>query len=289
MKSMTAYASTTQTYDWGTVSCDIRSVNHRYLDIQLRLPDALRALEPLIRDAIKSTVSRGKVDAMVKIESHEKAFDWEVDTQKLHRLHHAVETIQTVFPNASLLNPLDILMLPGIQQATPPLAVESKAVTQHILDSVTLSLEQLNTHRHREGSALKRLLEEKLHQMATEVALVEEHFPMILQKQTEVLKKRIEEIQGDLEESRLTQEIVYLSQKADITEEIDRLKTHLIEVQRLLNEETVLGRRLDFLMQELNREANTLGAKSIHSLLSKASVELKVLIEQMREQIQNIE
>lgn len=288
MKSMTAFARTETQYDWGSVRWELRSVNQRYLEIFLKLSEHYKTIEMPARDLIKKQLSRGKVEGALFVELNEGSNSFQVDEALLEQLTEAVGKVQMRLPEATQINPLEILQWPGVLTGGDE-KLSFQTLESAILDGLHQTLEQLNTAREREGEALATILHEKINHLYREVAAVKKIYPEALKHHTDTLKQRIQELSGQLEEHRFHQEVAILAQKADITEEIERLETHLKEVERLLSQNGSIGRRLDFLMQELNREANTLGSKAIDSRLAKASVECKVLIEQMREQIQNIE
>ncbi|WP_024852080.1 YicC/YloC family endoribonuclease [Hydrogenovibrio kuenenii] len=289
MKSMTAFARIEQQYDWGKISWELRSVNQRYLEIYLKMAENLKTVEMPARELIKKSVGRGKLEGSLQVTLNEAAESFHVDINLVNQLVKSIESVQQSLPEATQVNPLDILKWPGILQ-TQQNSLSPEALNTAILDCLQQALDQLNEARTREGKALATILSEKTEQMHQEIEKVKTIYPQALQHHTEALKQRIAELAGQVDDHRFHQEVAIIAQKADIAEEIERLETHLTEVSRLLSAKNgVVGRRLDFLMQELNREANTLGSKAIDPQLTQASVECKVLIEQMREQIQNIE
>lgn len=286
MNSMTAYAQLERTYSWGTAKWEIRSVNHRYLELHLKWPDELKSEEDRARRLIKQHLGRGKVELTLSIAQHAQTTHLRVDPAQLQALTEAINQIQTALPEATHINPVDMLKWPGLLQTSDPL---QPTLTEDLLEALDLTLVELDQARAREGEALKNTIRQRtqtLRQLA-------EHLLTQLPQKTEHhlarMQQRAQQLSDSLEPIRLQQEIALLAQKIDVTEELDRLMTHLQEVERLLDYQDVVGRRLDFLMQELNREANTLGSKAFDTELSQTSVEMKVLIEQMREQIQNIE
>lgn len=289
MRSMTAFARVEQLFDWGTISWQLRSVNQRYLETHLKLPDALKHLEMDCREEIKHALSRGKVEGVLNVETKASEQGFELDQSLLSNLGQAVSQIQMTLPEATHVNPLELLNWPGLVKSDSAIQVEPDQLAQNILESLNQALNKLDEARQREGDALANIIADKIAQMHEHVNQVKTRFPDIMQKQTDHLKQRIIDLAEQVDEQRFLQEVAMITQKADISEELDRLVTHLNEVSRLIQTNDVVGRRLDFLMQELNREANTLGSKSIHAFLSQTSVELKVLIEQIREQVQNIE
>ena len=287
VKSMTAFARSEEKVSWGAVEIELRSVNHRFLEMNLKLPEELRVLEMAIRERIKKVLKRGKVDVVIRLhmnsdEQSQISFDKELATQLANTLHE----IDKLIYNAAPVNAVDILSWPGVQssQKIDPEALEN--LLMPLLDKV---LQQLIESKKREGDALQQMIEERIEQMRELIVQVRSNMPDILLTQRQRLEERLKTLKAEMDNDRLEQEMVYIAQKADVAEEIDRLDTHLDEINRVMSGEETIGRRLDFLMQELNREANTLGSKSIANVTTQASVDLKVLIEQMREQIQNIE
>ncbi|MDX1795546.1 MAG: YicC/YloC family endoribonuclease [Hydrogenovibrio sp.] len=288
MNSMTAFARTETLFDWGKVTWELRTVNQRYLETYLRIPDAYKFIEMDARQVIKKALSRGKVEGGLMIELQGDAEAFRLNEPLVENLTHAIEAIQQRLPEATQVNPVDILKWPGVLQ-NQDFGLDEETLSDELLSALQKTLAHLNTSRQREGAALTLVIRDKLAQMTRHIDLLKQRFPELLAKQNQVLRQRIEDLAQQVDEQRFLQELAILAQKADITEELERLETHIAEVARLIETDEVVGRRLDFLMQELNREANTLGSKSIDTLLSQTSVELKVLIEQIREQVQNIE
>jgi uncharacterized protein (TIGR00255 family) len=287
-RSMTGFSRREAKLPWGTVVWEIRSVNHRYLEPGFRLPEDFRELEPLLREAMRKALQRGKVDTILTIQWEQEAeAELGININRVAQLTKAAEQINGLLGNsAALVNALDILKWPGVIQKQE---LDREAMLATILALFHSALESLIEHRTREGKELEQLILQRLDAVSAQVAMVRARLPEILQTQRDKLHIKLAVLQVDLDPERLEQEIVLLAQKADVDEELDRLDTHVIEVKRSLKQTDSLGRRLDFLMQELNREANTLSSKSIVSDTTQAAVELKVLIEQMREQVQNIE
>lgn len=288
MKSMTAFARTETVFDWGKVTWELRTVNQRYLETYLKLPEAYNFIEMDARQVIKKALSRGKLEGGLMIELQGNSQDFSLNEPLIHNLTHAIEAIQQRLPEATQVNPIDLLKWPGVMQ-NKDLGIDQQTLTDELLSALQKTLSHLNTNRQREGGALTLVIRDKLSQMQQHIDLLKQRFPELLAKQNQTLRQRIEDLAQQVDEQRFLQELAILAQKADVTEELERLETHITEVARLIETDEVVGRRLDFLMQELNREANTLGSKSIDTLLSQTSVELKVLIEQIREQVQNIE
>ncbi|NCF17291.1 MAG: YicC family protein [Haliea sp.] len=285
--SMTAFARESLNTDQGTLTVELRSVNHRYLDCSFKLPDVLRPLEPRLREQIGAALARGKVDCLIRVQSHPgRSGDWQVDTGQLERLLVAAGDIEARLDNSRPLSPLEVLQFPGICSSED----HSEEVLQKAAAELfKRSLADLKAARLREGEKLAQLVMDRLQQVDREVETTRGAMPELMQQQRDRVIARIEELQVEVDQGRLEQELVYMSQKADVDEELDRLEAHVGEVRRTLGKGGPCGRRLDFLMQELNREANTLSSKSTASSTTQSAVELKVLIEQMREQIQNIE
>jgi uncharacterized protein (TIGR00255 family) len=287
INSMTGYASRSQDYDYGQLNLELRSVNHRYLEVQLRIPDELRSLEPGLREAIGAKIVRGKVDCRLgftPIPSAAKGLP--LNQGVLQQLVKYNEAIKSQLPGSAGLSVSNILNFPGIFDQDSPPVEQISADALHLLDE---ALAELGHTRTREGDKLKALLSERVARMQTLAEEVGPHIPKLVAAFQEKLATRIREAMGNAEDDRLRQEVVLFASKIDVDEELSRLKAHLTEVNRVLGKGGSAGKRLDFLMQELNREANTLGAKSVSTEVSRISVEMKVLIEQMREQIQNIE
>ena len=287
IKSMTAFARCQNTATFGTLTWEVRSVNHRYLDIHMRLPDDLRGMEGRYRELLNAGLSRGKLECNLVFKTETVAEGGvEVNEVFAKSMIHACEKLNATLHQSSVINVVDILKWPGVvKQATldmKPVAEASEALLRQALD-------ELVSNRVREGGRLKDLIVQRCDAMDGIVAQVREQMPEIRDNHRQKILSRFEELKVELDRERLEQELVYLAQKMDIDEELDRLDAHVEELRDVLNRDEAVGRRLDFLMQELNREANTLGSKSADIRMTQASVELKVLIEQMREQIQNIE
>jgi len=285
---MTGFARREAKLPWGTAVWEIRSVNHRYLEPSFRLPEDFRELEPSLRDAMRKSLQRGKVEASLSIQ-WEQGGDSELglNLDKISQLARAAEQINNQLGAAAApVNALEILRWPGVIQKQE---LDREALQADVLKLFASALEGLIEHREREGAELEQLIIQRLDGVSAQVVDVRARLPEILANQREKLQTKLAALQVELDPERLEQEVVLLAQKADVDEELDRLDTHVAEVKRSLKQTDSLGRRLDFLMQELNREANTLSSKAIVSDTTQAAVELKVLIEQMREQVQNIE
>lgn len=287
MHSMTAFARSTIQTHWGELCWEIRSVNHRYLEQNLRLPEELRGLEPRVRERINHRLRRGKCDAVLRFQAQgDGGQELSLDLNLARQLVRAAEQLAELSEDGRGLSTAQLLQWPGILQA-PPLDAES--LSEEVIQLLDTALTQLLAHRAREGEQIAALIERRCVDVLAEVDQVRAILPDILQAQRERLLARLEEARQKLDAERLEQEMLLLAQKMDVAEELERLETHVKEVRQTIANPGTIGRRLDFLMQEMNREANTLGSKSIHEATTLASVNLKVLIEQMREQIQNVE
>jgi len=284
---MTAFAGNETEIGDLTISCELRSVNHRYCDISLRLPDRLRFVEADLRSAIAAKINRGKVECSLSYKKQAKnGQGFIINTDAVATLLAATHTIEQQMMGPLSFSALDVLAFPGIQQEPD---IDKEQLNLGIATLVDRTLAQLLEAREREGAQLKLLIEERCAKMLIFVVSAGKRMPEVLLLIRNKLNDRIAELVAQPDFDRLEQELVLLAQKLDITEELDRLETHITEVLRVLKQKDPVGRRLDFLMQELNREANTLGSKSTDKEMTKIAIELKVLIEQMREQIQNIE
>jgi uncharacterized protein (TIGR00255 family) len=284
---MTAFAVNETEIGDLTISCELRSVNHRYCDVTLRLPDRLRFVEAELRSAIAAKINRGKVECSLNYKKQAKnGQNFVINADAVATLLAATNTIERQMLGPLSFSALDVLAFPGIQQEPD---IDKEQLSLGISALVDQTLAQLVEAREREGAQLKLLIEERCAKMLIFVVSAGKRMPEVLLLIRNKLKDKIAELVAQPDFDRLEQELVLLAQKLDITEELDRLETHIAEVLRVLNQKDPVGRRLDFLMQELNREANTLGSKSTDKEMTKIAIELKVLIEQMREQIQNIE
>jgi len=287
IRSMTAFARQESAESWGILTLELRSVNHRYLDVSLRLPEEIRVIETRLREGIQKGLSRGKVDCTVRYQPQQmSADDIQLDDKLIQTLAMASSQIDKHFQQTRPVSPLEVMRWPGVLQ-TPE--VEAEVLHKATLSLLDFALKELVQGREGEGEKLKQIIEQRCIGISEIVKQVTTLIPEIKQSWRDRLIARLEEVKGELDEVRLEQELAYMAQKIDVDEEIDRLNTHVEEVKRVLQQTKPVGRRLDFLMQELNREANTLGSKSTDARTGTASVDLKVLIEQMREQVQNIE
>lgn len=285
--SMTGYATHTATVGKVLVTIDLRSVNQRYLEIGFRLPDELRVQEPAIREAIVQRLSRGKVECRIsQMALPEAAQNIGLNGTILESLARWQEDVRRRFPDAAPLSVADILRWNGVLATGEAGAADA---TRELLEALGAALDDLAASRQREGEKLQRHIVERLDRAETLIAEAAALLPGVLSAYQEKLAARLKEALGEPANERLAQEFALFAQKIDVDEELSRFTAHIKEVRRTLDKGGAIGKRLDFLMQELNREANTLGSKSVSPETTRISVELKVLIEQMREQIQNIE
>ena len=287
IRSMTGFARAAASHDTFELVCELRTVNHRYLDVQFRLADELRALETPLKTRIGRKVRRGKVDCTVLMRRQSGgAKATAIDTDAVAALKHACDEVSSAFPHLTAPSPLDILRWPGVVAES---ALDSDSLGATVTALVDEALEALDGMRASEGERLGELVRERVGAIATIAKDVRARRPDIVAAATERMRERIGALASDADPARLATEIALLAQKLDVDEELDRLESHIKEINATLARAEPIGRRLDFLMQELNREANTLASKSADGVTTNHAVELKVLIEQMREQIQNIE
>ncbi len=287
IRSMTAFGRHGVQQDWGSLHWELRSVNHRYLEVSTRLPEDFRSLEMPIRTLVGKKLGRGKVECNLRFKSAEgQNTEFTLNTELAKKVSQASREIDSLLYNPAPINSVEILRWPGVMQSAE---MDMDVLQQQAMSLLEMAIDELVETRLREGERLKTMLEQRLTSMQSIVSDTRKRLPDILQRMREKLTARLSELKAELDADRLEQEMVMLAQKMDVDEELERLGAHIDEVQRVLGEKKPVGRRLDFLMQELHREANTLGSKSVDTETTRASVDLKVLIEQMREQVQNIE
>ncbi len=285
--SMTGFARIETQHPWGQLICEIRSVNHRYLEPSLRMPDGLRRLEAPLRETLRRGLSRGKVDANLFLKLEEGLTNaMAFNPQAAQKLIEMAQQINPMLAQPAPFSALDVLRWPGVLQTQE---LDQAAVDKAVFEIFGQAMQSLTANRQREGDELGQCIEQRLQAIAGLVVQLRERLPQLQEVQHSKLKTRLATLGVEVDQERLAQELVYLAQKSDVAEELDRLEAHLLEVRHTLKQREPVGRRLDFLMQELNREANTLSSKSTASETSQIAVDLKVLIEQMREQVQNIE
>ncbi|MCB1985691.1 MAG: YicC family protein [Burkholderiales bacterium] len=285
--SMTGYAARTQTTAHGTLNLELRAVNNRYLDILLRLPDDFRPLEPVIREQITQQLNRGKIECRLSFTPLASTDNpQQLNTGLLQKLQDLDRSVKSTLPEAQSLSVADILNWPGmLGSSNVPIA----GLHETIMTLLQQTLQEFQAARAREGEKLKAILLERAAQMRQQLSITSPRIPNLIAAFEEKLRTRLQEALDNSDDDRIRQEITFFAAKIDIDEELSRLNTHLDEVERILNTGGAVGKRLDFLMQELNREANTVGSKSADIEISKIAMAMKVLIEQMREQVQNIE
>jgi len=285
--SMTGYAATAREYAWGTLSIELRSVNHRYLDIQFRVPDELRTMEPQLRETLAARMTRGKVDCRIALAAASGPQRLpELNAALLQQLVALDGQVRLALPGAASMRVADILRWPGmLGTEEQPLEVVKAACRELALTA----LEEFLAARGREGEKLKMLLLERAAAMEACLAEVLPRMPQVLAAFREKLAARLKEAMVNGDDERIRQEITLFANRIDVDEELSRLAAHIAELRSILGAGGAVGKRLDFLMQELNREANTLGSKSVDLAVTRAAMDLKLLIEQMREQIQNVE
>ena len=286
-KSMTAFARCAAQTPLGDLTWELRSVNHRFREVAMRLPEEFRFQEGAFRDAIAAAVSRGRVDGWLRYSPPTAASaEPQIDTGLIGQLAAWAQSVRSILPEAQPLRVGEILKWPGVMSVP---VVDEQALASEAGNLLQKALAQLSDSREREGGALAQMLQERVRAASDAISILEDLLPEIGAVYRERLEQRLLEMAVQVDPERLEQEVVLLLAKSEVSEEVDRLKMHLQEVEQTLGQNEPIGRRLDFLMQELNREANTLGSKSGHPEQTNASVNLKVLIEQMREQVQNIE
>lgn len=284
--SMTSFARREKETEFGNLRWELRSVNHRYLDVNLRMPEELRVLESKVRERVAKSLSRGKIECGLRFTPLETNRDFAIDHEAVKRLGNAVREASSHISDPAPINMLDVLRWPGVMQVEEPDRGPLYEAAMALLDE---ALNDMVENRGREGDKLKAVIEQRCATIDSLVEKVNERLPSLREALRQKLEDRMGELKEQLEPGRLEQELALLAQKMDVDEEVDRLTAHVQEVRHVLGRDEPVGRRLDFLMQELNREANTLASKSIDAEVTKVSVDLKVLIEQIREQVQNIE
>lgn len=284
IRSMTAYASAEVATPTGTLTCELRAVNHRYLELGPRLPDEMRSFESALRERMAARLSRGKVDVIVR-RGESRGESLQVDNAMVGRLSELALDMEARFPRMRI-EFTELLRFPGVLQHAE---MDQDAQQALLLDVLDRALDALTATREREGAKLADMLRERLDAIERIVADVRGWMPEIRVALRARLESRLADLKQPVDPGRLEQELVLQITRSDVDEELDRLSTHISETRRVLGLKEPVGRRLDFLMQEFNREANTLGSKSVDARTTNAAVELKVLIEQMREQVQNIE
>ena len=284
--SMTGYAAVTTEHAWGSLGIELRTVNHRYLEVTWRGPEDLRQLEAAMREAIAARLSRGKVECRVNLVLRDHASSSPPNAELLQQLADWQQAVQALHPQARALSVAELLQWPGMFRREQ---VAGEQLAQQCLQQLGQALQELGDSRSREGSKLRTFMLERADFIDATRREVAPRIPALVQQYQDRLTQRLREALGEDEQERLRQEVLLYAAKIDVEEELTRLGAHVTEVRRVLERGGNVGKRLDFLMQELNREANTLGSKSVASSTSATALELKVAIEQMREQVQNLE
>ena len=285
--SMTGFASQEYNTTSGILLLELRSVNHRYLELLIKPDDNMRNFESTIRELIQAKLGRGKVDCRLSLVRNNSLQAAPVlNHSVLQQIAENAKTAAQYFPHTQPMNMLEILRMPGVLQTEP---LDSEALESDLKIALNVTLDDLIAAKAREGEKLKAIILDRLAQIFQHVTKVKPMMPALVQQYQQKLSTKLAEAHASNDDERIRQEMVLFAQRIDVDEELSRLSTHIDEVKRILNAGAAAGKRLDFLMQEMNREANTLGAKSVAIETSQISMELKVLIEQMREQIQNIE
>lgn len=286
IRSMTAFARQEVKRPWGTAAWELRSVNQRYLETYIRLPEQLRSLEPVIRERLRQRLTRGKVECNLRFDLSSNAQSGLNMNEDLAKQLVAAANWVKNYSHEGEINPLEILRWPGVMSAQEQ---DLDTISEELLAALDDTITAFIDAREREGAALKTLIEQRLDGVTEEVRKVRAQMPDILLWQRERLQSKLDDAQIQVDPNRLEQELILLAQRIDVAEELDRLDAHVKETHNILKKKEAVGRRLDFMMQEFNRESNTLASKSINADITNSAIELKVLIEQMREQIQNIE
>ncbi|WP_026971199.1 YicC/YloC family endoribonuclease [Aliagarivorans marinus] len=283
--SMTGYARRQYKAEWGTATWEIRSVNQRYLESYWRMPEQFRSLEPVLRERIRKALQRGKVECNLRFEADQtNRSDLQLNEALAEQIINSAKWVQE--HAGGQINPVDVLRWPGVMEAPEQ---DADAMSKELLGEWQATLEDFIASRASEGQKMAELIEARLQAITEQVSFVRGEMPAVMQWQRDRLENRLAEIKDEMDPQRIEQEMIMTAQKVDVAEELDRLDAHVAETRKILKKGGACGRRLDFMMQEFNREANTLASKSINAEITQAAVELKVLIEQMREQIQNIE
>ena len=285
ISSMTGFAKTAETADFGTLDWEVRSVNHRYLEVFARLPDPFRSFEAAVRALIQKYVKRGKIDVVLQFTPNAMQASFDIDQLVLAQLNAAILQVKSILPEATV-NALDVLRWNQVMKSTSVSMDNAETVLLALLEK---TLKQFVIARQREGQSLRAVLLAICAQMEVQADKISQRLPEVMVHERKRITDKFAELAMTVDADRLEQEMVWIMQKADIAEELQRLQVHITEVRRVLMEDSVVGRRLDFLMQELNREVNTMASKSLDSETTQATVEMKVQIEQLREQVQNLE
>ena len=283
--SMTGFASSESRFPGGLLLIELRAVNHRYLELNVKIDDSLRQYEAQIREQLQTRLGRGKVECRMSLKSDSAATNLALNPAMVAQIAQTLNELQQYFPLAQPVNLVDVFKLPGVLQSE---ALDADALAQSVQSGLSIAIDELIAARQREGEKLKQVLLDRLQGVREQISIVKPLLPALVSQYQEKLTTKLREaMQAD--DDRVRQEIVLYAQRIDVDEELARLNSHITEMDRILGAGGAVGKKLDFLMQEMNREANTLGSKSVAIETTQVSMQLKVLIEQMREQIQNIE
>ena len=287
LHSMTGFARESVETALGTLSWEIRAVNHRYLDVQFKLPEDLRPKEQAFRQQASATLGRGKIECGLYFRrAVDQQAEMQIDSELVELLGNRISELSSKLPATAAINPVEILRWPGVMKQPE---IDAEPLFSEAQDLLDTALRAINVMRQSEGQRIEEMLESRCAEIEDIAKSVRKRMPEVLAASRAKQKERIEKLDVEADPARLEVELALIAQKIDVDEELDRLESHLVEIRDAIAGEKAVGRRLDFLMQELNREANTLGSKSADTETTKAAVDLKVLIEQMREQIQNVE
>lgn len=284
--SMTAFSRIDVNSEFGSLSFELKSVNHRFIEINFKIPELFKKLELQMRDLLKEALVRGKVECSIIINENTVLSETKIDQAQLEKYLDLMQKVKSKVGEPDKISITDVLNLPGVLIQKP---VESSGLEKFCLEGFKETIKRLKEFREIEGKKLKKDITEKIKFIEVHLENLEKELPRLLDLNRKRLEKRISDLAVQIDRDRLDQEMVLLTNRSDIDEEIVRLRSHSSEVMRLLDTDNAIGRKLDFLMQEMNREANTIGSKSLSEFTSKVAIELKVLIEQIREQVQNIE
>ena len=283
---MTAFSRIDVNSEFGSLIFELKSVNHRFIEINFKIPELFKKLELQMRDLLKEALVRGKVECSIIINENTVLSETKIDQAQLENYLDLMQKVKSKIGEPDKISITDVLNLPGVLNQKP---VESSGLEKFCLEGFKENIKKLKEFREIEGKKLKKDITEKIKFIEVHLESLEKELPRLLDLNRKRLEKRISDLAVQIDRDRLDQEMVLLANRSDIDEEIVRLRSHSSEVIRLLNTDNAIGRKLDFLMQEMNREANTIGSKSLSEFTSKVAIELKVLIEQIREQVQNIE
>ena len=284
--SMTAFSRIDVNSEFGSLIFELKSVNHRFIEINFKIPELFKKLELQMRDLLKEALVRGKVECSIIINENTVLSETKIDQAQLENYLDLIQKVKSKVGEPDKISITDVLNLPGVLNQKP---VESSGLEKSCLEGFKETIKKLKEFREIEGKKLKKDITEKIKFIEVHLESLEKELPRLLDLNRKRLEKRISDLAVQIDRDRLDQEMVLLANRSDIDEEIVRLRSHSSEVIRLLDTDNAIGRKLDFLMQEMNREANTIGSKSLSEFTSKVAIELKVLIEQIREQVQNIE